>query len=110
MIWGDGTARREFLYSGDVADFIVKKTDCFDAWPSVMNLSAIVDHTITEYYQKAKDVIGYTGDFEFDLTKPVGMMQKLIDPSAQEVLGWTPPTTLEKGIEKTYDYFLQLQA
>ena len=75
-----------------------------------MNLSAIVDHTITEYYQKAKDVIGYTGDFEFDLSKPVGMMRKLIDPSAQEALNWTPPTSLKKGIEKTYNYFLQLQA
>jgi len=108
-IWGDGKARREFLYSGDVADFITKKIACFDLWPAVMNLSAIVDHTITEYYQKTKEAIGYKGDFEFDLTKPVGMMKKLIDSSEQQRLGWTPPTSLEKGIEKTYEYFLGLR-
>jgi GDP-L-fucose synthase len=106
VIWGDGTARREFLYAGDVADFIFKKLSCFDVWPELMNLSAVIDHTVTEYYEVAKDVIGYQGEFEFDVTKPVGMKQKLVDASLQRALGWVPPTSLHDGITKTYAYFL----
>lgn len=105
-IWGDGTARREFLYAGDLADFIVKKLDCFDAWPELMNLGAQIDHSVTEYYEAAKKVIGYSGNFEFDLSKPVGMMRKLIDASEQSALGWIPLTTLRVGIKKTYAYYL----
>lgn len=106
MIWGDGTARREFLYAGDAADFILKKIARFDEWPDLMNLSAVTDHSVTEYYEVAKEVIGYLGDFEYDLSKPVGMKQKSVDATLQKALGWAPPTSLLKGIEKTYDYFL----
>lgn len=106
-IWGDGTARREFLYAGDAADFIVKNIHCFHEWPLLMNLSAINDRSITEYYEIIKSVIGYSGVFHYDLSKPVGMKQKLLDPHAQTLLNWSPITSLEEGIEKTYRYFLK---
>ena len=104
-IWGDGKARREFMYTGDLADFIVKKMTFFDGWPNLMNLSAVNDHTVTEYYEKIKSVTGYEGDFVYDCQKPVGMRQKLMDSTLQQTLGWTPPTSLEEGLKKTYLFF-----
>lgn len=105
-IWGDGSARREFLFAGDVADFVLQKIPAFDAWPDVMNLSAVIDYSVTEYYNKAKEVVGYQGQFEYDLSKPVGMQRKLVDASEQQALGWVPPTSLEEGMKITYHYFL----
>lgn len=106
-IWGDGTARREFLYTGDLTDFILRKLTCFDDWPETMNLGAEKDHTILEYYQKIGLIIGYGGNFDFDFQKPVGMTRKLVNSDFQKSLGWFPSTSLEEGIQKTYEYYLE---
>ncbi len=37
-IWGDGNARREFMYAGDLADAIFKAITSFDMLPSLMNV------------------------------------------------------------------------
>jgi len=50
-IWGDGLARREFLYAGDLADCLYQTIMNFDKVPGVMNVGAGEDHTINEYYQ-----------------------------------------------------------
>lgn len=105
IIWGDGIARREFLYAGDVADFILKKIDCFETWPELMNLGAEIDHSVKEYYEIAKEVIEYSGVFEYDLSKPVGTKQKIVDTTHQRKLEWSPPTSLKKGIELTLKYY-----
>ncbi len=105
-IWGDGKARREFLYAGDLANFILQKLSYFSEWPDVMNIGAEIDHTILEYYKKAKSIIGYEGIFEYDLQKPVGMKQKLVDAAEQKRLGWSPKISLEYGIEITYQHYL----
>ena len=51
-------------------------------------------------------MIGFTGDFEHDSSKPVGMQQKLVDVSRQQALGWQPAVSLEDGIRLTYEHFL----
>ena len=52
------------------------------------------------------EVVGYTGTFEHDLTKPAGMKQKLVDVTQQTNLGWTPKTDLTQGIRRTYQFYL----
>ncbi|MNI16553.1 GDP-L-fucose synthase [compost metagenome] len=105
-IWGDGTARREFLYAGDLADFLVEAISRFDELPSVLNVGCGIDHSINEYYLAVADVIGYQGNFQHDLTKAVGMKQKLVDVTSLHSLGWRAPTSLLEGIEKTYQWYL----
>lgn len=106
-IWGDGTARREFMYAGDLADALVQAVKRFDALPTTMNVGLGHDYTINEYYQAAADVMGYTGTFIHDLSKPVGMARKLVSVERQQAWGWKSETDLMAGLKRTYDYYLE---
>jgi len=105
-IWGDGLARREFMYAGDLADFVFYAINDFENMPQNINVGLGHDYTINEYYEAISQVIGFEGKFEHDLSKPVGMKQKLIDHSQLQAFGWNYKTELKKGIEKTYEFYL----
>jgi GDP-L-fucose synthase len=106
-IWGDGTARREFMYAGDLADAMVRAIREFDSLPAMMNVGQGYDYTINEYYEAAAAVLGYSGGFVHDLGKPVGMARKLVDVGRQQAWGWSARSDLRTGIEKTYEFYLK---
>lgn len=97
-VWGDGTARREFTYVGDVASWLVGAIGGMHHWPALLNVGAGVDHSVLEIYQAAARVTGFDGDFELQPEKPAGMHQKLMDSSLAREWGWSPSTNLEGGM------------
>ena len=104
-IWGDGLSRREFMYAGDLADFVYYALAHFDKMPQNLNVGLGRDYTINEYYQVIAKVIGYEGTFTHDLSKPMGMKKKMIDNTQLIAFGWQPKTSLEDGIKQTLEYF-----
>lgn len=106
-IWGDGTARREFMFSGDLAEVLIRSIHMFDAMPNLMNVGLGYDYSINEYYQVVADVLGYDGIFTHDLFKPVGMARKLVNVERQLAWGWSAQYSLRKGVEKTCEYYLE---
>lgn len=104
-IWGDGLSRREFMYAGDLADFVYYALAHFDKMPQNLNVGLGRDYTINEYYQAIAKVIGYEGTFTHDLSKPMGMKKKMIDNTLLTAFGWQPKTPLEEGIKQTLEYF-----
>tara|TARA_B100001123_G_C15311900_1_gene1024700 strand:- start:1695 stop:2636 length:942 start_codon:yes stop_codon:yes gene_type:complete len=105
IIWGDGKAKREYMYAGDLANFILFSMDNFDKIPNLLNVGTGEDHTINEYYNIVADVLGYKGKFTNDTTKPEGMKRKLLSIDKQLSLGWLPKTDLMEGVELTYDFY-----
>ena len=105
-IWGDGLARREFMYAADIADFIYYAVENFNKMPQNINVGLGLDYSIIEYYKIIADVIGYKGKFNHDMSKPTGMKRKLIDNKRLNEFGWSHKPHLMLGIKKTYDYFL----
>ena len=105
-IWGDGLARREFMYAADLADFIYYAVENFDNMPQNINVGLGLDYSIIEYYKMIADIIGYKGKFNHDMSKPIGMKKKLMDIKKLNEFGWSHQTSLELGIKETYDYFL----
>ena len=103
-IWGDGTARREFMYAGDLAGLLWRCCAEFDTLPPLMNAGIGRDYSIRDYYQIASDVVGYEGRFVYDTSQPTGMKQKLACSELALAWGWKAETDLREGLAKTYEY------
>jgi GDP-L-fucose synthase len=116
VVWGTGQPRREFLHSDDAADACVflmnldderlrKLINAERGEPPLINIGCGKDQTILELAQLIKDVVGFDGRFRFDSSKPDGTMQKLLDVTLLDALGWRPKISLRQGIERTYADF-----
>jgi GDP-L-fucose synthase len=106
-IWGDGTARREFLYAEDLAGAILLAAEDLHKIPNIMNIGFGLDYSVNEFYETVAEVLGWKGSLERDLSMPVGMTQKLNGIDRQKEWGWKAQTSLETGIKRTYQYFLE---
>ncbi|GAA5163897.1 GDP-L-fucose synthase [Viridibacterium curvum] len=107
-IWGDGTARREFMHARDLADAILHAVVHFDSLPDYLNIGLGKDYSVNEYYRAAAEVIGFTGRFVHDTSKPVGMARKLTDVSRARDWGWQAETGLVEGLRLTYEHYLSI--
>ena len=108
-IWGDGSARREFMSARDLADFVFYSIDNFEKMPNCMNVGIGMDFSIKEYYEAIALVVGYKGTFDYDTSKPVGMKQKLVDNGLQEKFGWSHKIDLRRGVNEAYDFFINTE-
>lgn len=104
-VWGDGTARREFTYVGDLASWVVASLDAVHEWPALMNVGQGDDHSVLDYYETALRTVGYECELVTDPTKPAGMRQKLMDSSLAAEFGWKPRTSLTDGMRNSYDAY-----
>jgi GDP-L-fucose synthase len=104
-IWGDGTARREFLYVDDLADFILTYGGDLEKLPPHLNVGFGKDYTVNEYYDCIARVLGFKGKFDHVLNAPVGMLKKLMDSSRANAVGWHPRVDLESGIAQTVAWY-----
>lgn len=112
-VWGTGTARREFLHVDDMAAACalllgVTRADWDDkiGHPFV-NVGTGTDMTIRELAELIGRVVGYSGQLEFDTTKPDGTPRKLMDGARLRGLGWAPKIGLEDGLRSTYERFVR---
>lgn len=105
QIWGNGEVRREFTFVEDVANFVVRNFHNVSKWPLLMNIGYGKDYSVNEYYRVIARALSFTGTFLHDLSKPVGMTQKLLDSEISKEYGWMPQTDLESGINLTLSWF-----
>jgi GDP-L-fucose synthase len=103
-IWGSGRPRREFLHVEDLADAVVFLMKTWSEEDPI-NIGTGTDVTIAELAQLIADILGFTGRFLFDPSKPDGTPRKLLDVSRLTALGWRPRIPLETGIRQTCDWY-----
>lgn len=104
-IWGDGRARREFMFVDDLSDFVRVALDRWESVPAVLNVGTGEDFTIDEYYETIADVVGFRGSFFHDPTRPTGVRQKLLDCQRVHEWGWSAETDLKRGLASTLAFF-----
>ena len=109
ILWGTGLARREYLFSEDLVEGLIYLMNN-NINQSYINIGSGKDISIKELADLIKRVVGFEGSFFWDTTKPDGMPQKLMDSSKAIKLNWNARTTLENGILKTYEWYLDNQS
>jgi len=117
-IWGTGTPRREFLYVDDMAEASLHVMDLskalYDQNSQTMqihiNVGSGADLTIADLARHIANTVGFTGQIEFDASKPDGAPRKWMDSSRLNALGWTPQIDLQQGLANAYQDFVNQHA
>jgi GDP-L-fucose synthase len=105
-IWGDGSAKREFLHVQDLAKACIILLKEYDQDVAI-NLGSGQEVSILELAEIIKKVTGFLGEIKLDTSKPNGMPRKLLENSRITSLGWKPEIDLYEGIESTYKWFVE---
>ena len=106
MFWGDGTPKREFLYSEDLADACLFAMDHFEN-AELVNVGSGENVSIKELSNSVASVVKYDGEIKWDTSRPNGTPNRPLDCSKMTKLGWKPKHTLSQGLQKTYDWFIE---
>lgn len=109
IMWGTGQPKREFLHADDLADACFYLMQNYNE-AGFVNIGTGEDITIKDLALLVKDVVGYAGNIEHDLSKPDGTPRKLMDVQKLHNLGWKAQIGLREGVEKVYREFSQLYA
>ena len=119
-LWGTGSPRREFIYSDDLADacvFLMENRNFSDTYNKSdnqiinthINIGTGKDLTIKELAETVKQIINFKGQITWDTSKPDGTMQKLLDVTKLNALGWKEKVALKEGIEKVYQKYIKYE-
>lgn len=106
VLWGTGSATREFLFVEDAADAIILATERYDK-PEPMNLGSGQEISIRDLARTIKEAVGYEGEFVYDGSKPDGQPRRCLDTSrAWKELGWRAGTPMREGLRRTIEWFV----
>ena len=109
-VWGSGNPKREFLFVEDLVDGIIWSVNNIEKTETFLNIGVGYDISIKEIASKIANIIGYNGNFYFNLSKPEGMMKKCLDVSKINSLGWKAKTSFEEGLQKTIEYYERIRS
>jgi len=104
-IWGTGSPKREFLFADDLADACYYLMENYDE-AGLVNIGTGEDMSIKDLALLIKDIVGYSGEINFDTTKPDGTPRKLMDITKLHNKGWKHKIELREGIALAYNDFL----
>lgn len=105
-VWGTGSPKREFLYADDLANASIYLMNNY-AGNEIVNIGVGEDIAIKELAGKVKEVVGFTGEIKFNTSKPDGTPRKLVDVTKLNSLGWKASISLDEGLKKAYNWFLE---
>lgn len=107
VVWGDGTAIRDFAYSRDVAEGVVLALH-YGTDGGFVNLGSGTGVSIKELVETLRSFLDFT--YEFDAAKSGGFPRRVMDISlAREKIHYNPSTSLKEGLQKTWDWFMKHQ-
>ena len=114
-IWGTGTPKREFLYVDDMARASIYLmnldkniySEQTSSMRSHVNVGSGRDLAIKELAETIKEVVGFKGGINFDLTKPDGIPRKLLNSELIKNLGFKPEISLKNGLIRTYQDYIK---
>jgi len=101
IVWGTGSASREFLYVEDAARAIAMATESYDGRDPV-NLGAGFEITVKDLAEKIKSLTGFIGKLTWDTSKPDGQPRRCLDTSrAIQLFGFKAQMPFDEGLRRT---------
>ena len=108
VVWGDGSAIRDFAYSRDVAEGIILALYHGTGNHPFVNLGSGQGYTIRELVETLHEFLDF--NYRFDTTKPSGFPKKVMDISlAKKVIDYNPSISLLDGLKETWEWFIENQ-
>ena len=108
-LWGSGSPLREFLHVDDLAQAVVVASEKYDS-SLHLNIGSGQDLSIKELASTVARAAGFSGEIQWDSSKPDGTPRKVLDVSRIKALGWKPTITLEEGIASTIAWYKEANA
>ena len=107
VVWGDGTAIRDFAYSRDVAEGVILALH-YGTNSDFVNLASGEGYSIKELVETLNSFLEF--NYEFDTSKPAGFPKRVMDISlAKEIIKYNPTTSLLEGLQETWNWFIENQ-
>lgn len=107
VVWGDGSAIRDFVFSRDVAEGIILAL-YHGTGDGFVNLGSGIGYSIRELVEALHGIVDF--NYVFDAEKPSGYPKRVMDISlARQKIGYNPITTLAEGLKETWDWFCKNQ-
>ncbi len=106
-IYGDGTQSRDFTFIDDIADGTIKALEV-DVGYEIINLGGNKPYQLLYMVRLIEDLLGKKAEIKFfpfhktDLKATWAEIEK-----AKSILGWEPKVSLEEGLEKTVNWFIE---
>jgi GDP-L-fucose synthase len=104
VLWGSGSPLREFLHVDDLAQAVLVASEKYDS-SLHLNIGTGEDLSIKALAGVVAKSAGFSGEIEWDSSKPDGTPRKVLDVSRIKALGWKPTITLEAGIASTIAWY-----
>jgi GDP-L-fucose synthase len=108
-LWGTGSPLREFLHVDDLASAVIIATEKYDSGMH-LNVGSGQDLSIKELADKVAKIAGFTGEIQWDTSKPDGTPRKVLNVSRMKALGWEQAITLDEGIASTIAWYKEADA
>jgi GDP-L-fucose synthase len=105
VIWGTGSARREFLHGDDLARACLLIMARWEDREHI-NVGTGKDQSIRALVELVREIVYPEAVVKFDPSKPDGSPQKLLEINKLTELGWNPIINLAEGIKNTYNWYL----
>ncbi|MGG3838357.1 GDP-L-fucose synthase [Paenibacillus thiaminolyticus] len=105
VVWGTGTATREFIYVDDAAEAIVLATEKYNGSEPI-NIGSGFEISIKNLVELIAKLTGYKGNIVWDSTKPDGQPRRCLDVSrAKKLLGFNASVDFEQGLKSTIEWY-----
>jgi len=105
IVWGSGTASREFLFVEDAAEAIVLAAEHYNKSDPV-NIGSGLEITIRNLAEMIAGITGFNGSIVWDADKPDGQPRRCLDTSrARDAFGFQAKTDFKTGLEKTIAWY-----
>jgi GDP-L-fucose synthase len=110
VVWGDGSATRDFLYVDDLARGLLQAGTCLEP-AGLVNIASGHEVSVRDLVTTIATLTGFRRRVVFDASQPGGDRRRVASTArADALIGFSPGVPLSEGLRRTIDWFTHSRA